>query len=321
MAHRKQLPPALRSPGEAMLEAMTRDLIAAGHQVLTTLDSRIVFPLSKLPGITVTVIHQITHLERVLHQMAAHCDAALIIAPESDRLSEQWALKILTTGIRSLGCSPGAIQLCSDKLALSRHLNKHRVPTPATVPFEQVKQWPASPQRIFKPRWGAGCEHTFVCRSDQMPDAMHHPQNIIVQPYLPGLAASASFLIHEQQIIALPPGQQIIESGRQLSYLGGRIPLDDDLAQRAVALGKRAIQTIPGLHGWVGVDLILDDKPVGDQVIEINPRLTMSYVGLRAICEHNLAAAWLDPDAPLSFTPRQRVSFDWSGRCQLRKIP
>jgi predicted ATP-grasp superfamily ATP-dependent carboligase len=57
-------------------------------------------------------------------------------------------------------------------------------------------------------------------------------------------------------------------------------------------LGRRAIEAVPGLKGYVGVDLVLADDGA-DQVIEINPRLTTSYLGLRALAETNLAEAML----------------------------
>jgi hypothetical protein len=43
------------------------------------------------------------------------------------------------------------------------------------------------------------------------------------------------------------------------------------------------------------VDLVLGDDPAGreDVVIEVNPRLTTSYVGLRAAARTNLAGAML----------------------------
>jgi len=46
----------------------------------------------------------------------------------------------------------------------------------------------------------------------------------------------------------------------------------------------------------VGVDLVLGSAPDGseDWVIEINPRLTTSYIGLRALAEFNLAQALID---------------------------
>jgi hypothetical protein len=47
--------------------------------------------------------------------------------------------------------------------------------------------------------------------------------------------------------------------------------------------------------GYLGVDLVLGNDPAGsgDVVIEINPRLTTSYVGLRALSRVNLAATMI----------------------------
>ncbi len=52
---------------------------------------------------------------------------------------------------------------------------------------------------------------------------------------------------------------------------------------------------MPGLRGYVGVDLVLGDQADGsqDSVIEINPRLTTSYVGLRALAATNLTETML----------------------------
>ena len=52
---------------------------------------------------------------------------------------------------------------------------------------------------------------------------------------------------------------------------------------------------ISGLWGFVGVDLILGADAEGreDLAIEINPRLTTSYVGLRALLHGNLAGLML----------------------------
>jgi predicted ATP-grasp superfamily ATP-dependent carboligase len=55
------------------------------------------------------------------------------------------------------------------------------------------------------------------------------------------------------------------------------------------------VATLPTPLGYLGVDLVLGDDPSGadDRVIEINPRLTTSYVGLRAAALCNLAEAML----------------------------
>jgi predicted ATP-grasp superfamily ATP-dependent carboligase len=60
-------------------------------------------------------------------------------------------------------------------------------------------------------------------------------------------------------------------------------------------LAERAVECVEGLHGWFGVDLILGDATDGngDAAIEINPRLTTSYLGLRRLARFNLAEALL----------------------------
>jgi hypothetical protein len=75
---------------------------------------------------------------------------------------------------------------------------------------------------------------------------------------------------------------------------------------------------MPPATGYVGVDLVLGRDPHGgeDAVIEINPRLTTSYVGLRAATEGNLAEAMYQQsrgkDAAISFDPRP-LEFDAEG--------
>ena len=62
------------------------------------------------------------------------------------------------------------------------------------------------------------------------------------------------------------------------------MPLEPLLAERASQLAAQAVATLPDPFGYIGVDLVLGHDPEGrdDVVIEINPRLTTSYVGLRA---------------------------------------
>ncbi len=73
------------------------------------------------------------------------------------------------------------------------------------------------------------------------------------------------------------------------------MPLAEPLAKRAVGLAGQAVAAVEGLAGFVGVDLVLGMPADGseDWVIEINPRPTTSYIGLRQLASDNLVDAAL----------------------------
>ena len=83
--------------------------------------------------------------------------------------------------------------------------------------------------------------------------------------------------------------RQFIEIGRPFSYQGSEVPLAGDKHQAAEKLAQRAATLVPGLKGYIGVDLLVANE--GCYVIEINPRLTTSYIGLRSVVNVNLAQA------------------------------
>ena len=85
---------------------------------------------------------------------------------------------------------------------------------------------------------------------------------------------------------------QAIEVGRPFVYRGGEVPLAHPMAARALTVAQSAVRLIPGLAGYIGVDLIL--TPDEALLIEINPRLTTSYIGLRQVIDLNLAQAIWD---------------------------
>ena len=62
----------------------------------------------------------------------------------------------------------------------------------------------------------------------------------------------------------------------------------------AVPILRRAIETIPGLRGFVGVDYVWEPTRREVTILEINPRPTTSYVGFRLLLPPGcLAGAWL----------------------------
>jgi predicted ATP-grasp superfamily ATP-dependent carboligase len=309
----RELPRHLVGQGAAMLRAVAQDFMRAGHTVMTTLDARVVLDLGQAQ---VLRAHAEDRLDDVIDQLAAEADRALVIAPEWVGVLEHWTSKLTAAGARRLGSAPEAIKLCSDKYAFAQRLSRLHVPAVRTVLFEQRDQ--IQGPAIVKLRHGAGCDNTF-----RVPDtrAMRTPPwrgRWIAQPYIEGIPVSVSMIVVRHIRRILPAGRQIIQGEGQLSYHGNEIPLPEALSQRATALAERAVAAVPGLRGWCGVDLILADDPIHDVVIEINPRITMSYIGLQRLCRDNMAVALMEPEAPLRFRSA-RVVFDANGVIQLEE--
>ena len=189
---------------------------------------------------------------------------------------------------------------------------------------------------VIKPVDGAGSTATFRVDSAaelaiaiQQAEALGESRDrLIAQDYIPGHPASVALLIHQGKVTPLRPTFQYLSGDGRFHYLGGELPSPAALESRAVALGQRAVTGIPGLAGYVGVDLILGDAPDGsdDVVIEVNPRLTTSYVGLRALAEDCLGAIlWQGFETGYQPLPirwkRYRIRFHPDGRVERGSVP
>ena len=237
--------------------------------------------------------------EDAIRDGADGCDWVVVIAPELDGILERCSDAVWETDARLLGPAVETIRLTADKLAMYERWDEFFLPTPPTWTIEDWtgKRFPV----IWKPRRGAGSTATFRLNSTEDVEAIRtaataegYPDaKLVVQPFAHGLPASVSFLVGPDDAIPMIPTFQLISADGRFRYQGGELPIHPDLAERAVELGRKAVECTPHLLGYVGVDLVLGESPDGsrDVVIEINPRLTTSYVGLREAARFNIAEA------------------------------
>ncbi len=273
------VPDSLRAEGLAMVTAVRADL-------------------ARCPGVEAVTLEPGGDFRR----LARTCYWTLVIAPESGGVLETYCRQVEVAGGRLLGPSPAAVRLTADKLALAAHLGARGVPTPPTRVAGGEEKGPFPFPVVVKPRDGAGSLATFLVRGEaewkrrsETAAADGWPGELVVQPFVPGKAASVVLLTGPAGRLALPPAWQHLSDDGRFRYRGGSAPLPADAARRARRLAEQAVAAVAGLKGFVGVDLVLPEAEDGrgDVVMEINPRLTTSYVGLRELARENLAEALL----------------------------
>jgi predicted ATP-grasp superfamily ATP-dependent carboligase len=306
---------SLAQEGAAMLRWVVTDLaLVPGLDLQTTWDLRL-GPAAWSRGVAVSPhsrlrIHEVqSPAEEAawFAQLSTNPHSVLVIAPELDGLLTQRCQQVECHGGRLLGPNSTAAALCADKWELARWLSARAIPTIPTelCDLHQAPSvgpgWP----RVVKPRFGAGSTSTFRLENPAAYAALQSRQqaepalsDAVVQPWIPGTPASVAVLCEGDGGPCHPlpmAGQRLSRDGR-FHYLGGELPLPSVLASQARELAGAACRTIPGLRGFVGVDLVLNEPAGHVTVVEINPRLTTSYLGYRQLAlEQRLADGNLLP--------------------------
>jgi len=152
---------------------------------------------------------------------------------------------------------------------------------------------------VAKPEDGAGCEGIEIF--DSLEDLRNwiaeenRYLHYLAQPYQQGTAASFSMLCRNGKAWLLSCNQQyIVCDGSHFKLTG--VAVNGMLAywQRFETIARKIAKMLPDALGYIGVDVIVDTENNKIYVLEINPRLTTSYVGLHAALNYNPAKLILD---------------------------
>ncbi|SMG59802.1 ATP-grasp domain-containing protein [Paraburkholderia susongensis] len=300
---------ALIVEGRVMRDALVADLHELDGVQVTFATSRFETPgagdahCMAAPGESMTAF---------VARVAREHDYAWVIAPECDGLLLRFHDAVGTA--RWLGCAKEAIRVASSKSATAACLAAQGIAaTPALEPGEvgesgeevagEDGRW------VVKPDDGAGGLDTFVF--DRFADACAEydaraaaARNPVLQAWVDGEPLSLSLIcrggdtelvsINRQQI-GLSDGDASRQTARIVEFDGVLVDQIDRLGDKGrtlEALAQRVAQAIPGLCGFVGIDVVWHPQR-GPVVIEVNPRLTVAYAGLSAARGGALARALL----------------------------
>jgi tyramine---L-glutamate ligase len=275
----RPLSASLAREGDLMLTTLVGELAELpGVEVIASRDPR----LPPIPRCETLSPRPDEHPLDLYRRGLAMADAAWPTASEGGGTLERLARATLDAGRILLGCRPDAVRLTASKRATAAALHDRGlrvVPTfalPGAIPA-LAGRW------VVKPDDGAGCEDTDVVEGSGPAIARlaSDPGRLVAQPWVDGEALSLS-------LVCADGGCRLLACNRQeIAVRDGRVTLEAVLVNavrdpdgRFARLADQVATAVPGLWGYVGVDLVLTaDGPV---LLEINPRLTTSYCGLRS---------------------------------------
>ncbi len=244
-------------------------------------------------------------------------DSCFVIAPEEKFILYKITELIEKKGTEVAGSSSEAVMKCSNKYEMYESL-KGKVPVIDTerVFFYDVDNYrDFNKAKVVKPADGVSCSGvTVVTNLNEFKEAVSNLQTelpyFLVQDFIKGISVSVSLLGSGKEAIPLSLNSQNIEfSESGIDYKGGYVPLTHELEFEAKKVAKKAVESIKGLKGYVGVDMILGNDV---HLVEINSRITTPYVALKEILNLNLGEAILDSvhgKLPSKMTLNGKISF------------
>jgi predicted ATP-grasp superfamily ATP-dependent carboligase len=288
------LPPSLAEEGDMMLKALISDLMEIpGIEVHTTRDAR----LDKLNlPVKCHLLHDMGDFAMVWQACMESADAVWPIAPEFSNILLHICEAVVSDGKLLLNSPPHAVQTASSKLMTTSCLIDHDIPVVPTYRLEEVVPNHAG-SYVLKPDDGIGCQGIRICRDRddlyQQFESLPARSEYIIQPFVHGTPTSLNILAYKGEAFVLSVNHQRIAVTDNRFVLLGCV-VNGHLNQRArfCRLGQEVVAALPGLWGIIGVDIIETEKEL--QVLEINPRITTSYVGLKESTGINPAAMVLD---------------------------
>jgi len=250
--------PSLAAEGAAMLAVLKQSFERCGYDVV-------------LPGNG--------DFGAEIERIAPSCDRGLVIAP--DHLLAHFT-QILEQHTHNLGCGFMTVALCANKVQTEKILRSHDVPVPAEASVGK---------RVIKPVKGCGAQGVRI--SDGPTAAGEFSQQFIVgEHYSVSIVASrvvgdACLYFSGKPPLVLAVNRQFIETGSDgaLHYRGGETPVHPAREAEIIEVAKNVVEVL-GCQGYCGVDVVVADKVY---VVDVNPRITTSLVGITACMKEEIA--------------------------------
>ncbi|WP_319377790.1 ATP-grasp domain-containing protein [uncultured Methanocorpusculum sp.] len=257
------LDPALAPEGKAMVAALKKSFEACGHTAVMPTGS---------------------DFDSEIARLVPDCEYGLVIAPDEVLAKYTHTLELAT---HNIGSDSTAVAVCASKRLSGKLLAKVGIDVPAEVPVDHPGK------RVIKPIKGAGSVGVRIAKDGELPG-----DDEMSVEYLEGEHFSVSII--GSRVVGeacgfysgLPPifltiNRQLCEVREDgtFAYHGGETPVHPPREAEMIEVAKKAIETL-GCQGYVGLDMIVGEKI---WVVDVNPRPTMSILGIVHVIEEEIA--------------------------------
>ncbi len=325
----------LLEEGLQMLSALVNDLVLCEHEVHICLDASAATLEAKKKRLCVSTnlhVHLVGAgwIESWI-AIALSCDRTIVIAPELHQQLEHIVSALRVKGANVIASSEQFLQATSDKLATAQLMHAAKVRQPVTQSLCEYLQsterggWLEASPLTLKRRDGAGCsemlyfeDRSILTHSLQSRARVNWmDSDWIVQQWQFGRAASMAIIAGDdwrligavEQNISIDDTQN--KFGSQVTYRGGCGPIQSVSSKQLMSLMEQVRDALPwGALGWIGIDFIIPNFHCNENdlvFIEVNPRLTTSYLGYRQWYGHKLAE-WIVGNLDFSKLPTTDIS-------------
>jgi tyramine---L-glutamate ligase len=287
-----------------MRDALLRDLeTLARFDITTMLDARL--KLSPLTRKSI-MVNADDDFNKVFKKALKQADYVWLIAPETEGILLQLteiclAAEDKENGMILLGCGYDSTLIGTSKTLSFEALqaaNIHTLPVYAAEDLIQQEYFDAVPNHaakwVAKPEDGAGCEGIRLFENlHALRDWLRLDDQYL--HYQQGITASLSAVFRDGKGWLLSCNTQHIQCvDSQFKLKGISVNGMQAYWQRFETLARKIAKMLPDALGYMGVDVIVDTENDKIYVIDINPRLTSSYVALHNAIGHNPAKIIVD---------------------------
>ena len=232
------------------------------------------------------------------------------------------ALEALEDVAPILGNSPEVISRVRDRRRFFETLERHGIPHPRTCLVSDLAEAARAARElrypvVLKPVAGFGGTGVRLVRNEEeLAHTIHAGEDVLVQEYVEGVAASASFMATRTRSVTLTVNRQLLGvhslgSPEAFSYCGNVVPHDtsETVLSRCRDVSARVAEAF-GLVGSNGVDLVIDDSGL-PWVIEVNPRFQGTLECVERVLDINLVEVHIETCRE----GRLPVLGRWNGYC------